>query len=136
MNRAGATIPAQERAYPRQHLAGVEGLGHVVVGPQLQPQDLVRVLDARRDHNNGQIGQIGVSADRACEIPSVAIRQHQIQQEQRRPIPAEHVQRGFAVVRNVHIKLRLFQVAAQKTGNFLVIVHHQNRFVGHELLLN
>ena len=41
-------LPPQDRPQPRQEFARVEGLGQVVVGPDLQPDDAVGVVAARR----------------------------------------------------------------------------------------
>ncbi len=49
-------VAAQDGLYPGHQLLGVEGLYHIVVGSQLQPQDLVEDLSLGRKHDDGDLG--------------------------------------------------------------------------------
>src|SRR3954471_7527215 len=49
---------AQDRAHARDELARVEGLRHVVVGAHLEPDDLVDVLVARREHQHRHVARL------------------------------------------------------------------------------
>ena len=55
---------AQDRAHARDELARVERLRHVVVGADLEPDDLVDVLVARRQHQHRQVARLRGSACR------------------------------------------------------------------------
>ena len=47
---------AQHRAHARSELARRERLRHVVVGAELEPDDPVRLLAPRREHDHGELG--------------------------------------------------------------------------------
>ena len=49
--------PPQHRLDPRLQLARRERLGHVVVDPRLEAGDLVRLVGARRDHDDRQLAR-------------------------------------------------------------------------------
>src|SRR5204862_3636787 len=50
--RGARLVAPQDRADTRRQLAGVEWLGQVIVGAQLESDDTVDVLPARRQHNH------------------------------------------------------------------------------------
>jgi len=118
-------------AHPGQHLARVEGLGNVIVGAQLQPQDLVGVLHPRREHDDRGGGQARVAADAAGHLPAVQVGQHQVEEKQVGALIAQHRQRCGAIARHLHRISRLLQIPAQQPRNLPIIVHHQNAFVAH-----
>lgn len=72
-------VAAQDGLYPGHQLLGVEGLYHIVVGSQLQPQDLVEDLSLGRKHDDGDLGD---GAQLPAYLVAVDPREHQIQQHQ------------------------------------------------------
>lgn len=48
---------AQDPSHAGHNLPGVEGLGDIVAGAQLQPHDLVTIFDAGREHDEGHGSQ-------------------------------------------------------------------------------
>ena len=51
-SRSGPRAPAQDRAQARQQLARAEGLREVVVGAELEADDAIGLLAARREHQD------------------------------------------------------------------------------------
>src|SRR5579864_434249 len=49
----GVGAAPEDRLDPAEELARIEGLGHIVVGPELQPHDPVHILAARGEHDDG-----------------------------------------------------------------------------------
>ena len=74
---AGAGAP-QDRAHAREQLAGVEGLRHVIVGADVEAGDAVRVLAARREHDDGDVVS---SADAAAHLEAVDARKHDVEED-------------------------------------------------------
>ena len=69
---------AQHRLDPgHQHLGG-KGLGDVVVGPQLQSGNDVRVGTLRSSHDDGNVGRVRVVAENAADVEATHVRQHQV----------------------------------------------------------
>ena len=72
---------AQDRAHTRDELARVERLRHVVVGADLEADDLVDVLVARRQHQDRQVAAL---TDALADLDAVDVRQHQVEHDERR----------------------------------------------------
>ena len=68
--------PARERFDPHRELAGRERLGHVVVGTEPEPDDLVHLVVAAGEHEDVRVRAL---PDRAAQIEPVAIGQRQIE---------------------------------------------------------
>jgi hypothetical protein len=60
----------QDRPEPGADLARRKGFAHVVVRAQLQPEDAVDLLAARREKDDGQLAGL---ADGAADVETVAI---------------------------------------------------------------
>src|SRR3546814_12993713 len=60
---------ADQRAQPRDQFLGLEGLGEIVVGPRVEPGDLVRPAVARGQDEHRTIAQIGRAScrERVCQ---------------------------------------------------------------------
>ena len=69
---------AQDRADARDDFFRLEGLDHIVVGAQLQTEDLVEDLALGGDHDDGTVGGL---ADLAAYLPAVHLGQHDVQQD-------------------------------------------------------
>ena len=102
---------AQERVNPRHHLPGVERLRDVVVRAQLQPDNLVRVLHACRQHDDRQRCEHRIGTHDTGDVPPVAARHHEVEHDQVGTIMAQHVQRGLPVIGGKHLVSRLLQIA-------------------------
>ena len=70
----GGARASQHGADPRQQLAGVEGLGEVVVRSHFEADHLVHVLALGREHDDGQPGPLGRRADLAADLEAVHAR--------------------------------------------------------------
>src|SRR5262245_45960440 len=92
-HEAGA---AKHRAYPRLKLLEVERLGHVVVGSELEPFELVGLLISRSQHDDR-----GASAlpNHATEIETVLPRQHDVEEHEVRA-EGSHARHGIVAVGN------------------------------------
>ena len=78
---------APENALHAGHeLTRVEGLRHVVVGADLEPDDLVDVLVARREHEDRDVRRL---ADAAAELDAVAVGQVQVENDERRRVACQ-----------------------------------------------
>ena len=86
--------PPEERPDPGRQLAQAERLGDVVVGAELQPDDLVElgVLGRQHDDRHARLG-----ADDAADLDARQLREHQVQEDEVRSLGPEHGQ-GLAAV--------------------------------------
>ena len=98
-NRAARTVggrrAAQHRPHARGELARRERLRHVVVGAELEPDDAVGLLAARRqqDHRERRAG-----ADPAAELEPVRSREHHVEHDEVGRLLLEQLARAVAVV--------------------------------------
>jgi hypothetical protein len=72
---------AKNGFHPGDELAGVERLGQVIVGADLQADDLVDVLVSRGQHQDRDVGRL---ADAAADLDPVDVREHQVEDDQPR----------------------------------------------------
>ncbi len=114
--------PPQHRADARQELARIEGLGEIVVGAQLQPDDLVGVVAARRHHDHRRAPAL---ADLAREREAVHAGQHQVDQEDVEARSAQGLQRlgGIACHHRRHAVLP--QELSEQRGELAVVFDEQ-----------
>ena len=70
--------PAQHCLDPGHQFLGIKGLDHVVVSPQLQPQDLVKDLALGGQHDNGNLGR---GPQLPAHLVSVHAGKHQIKKD-------------------------------------------------------
>ena len=114
---------AQDGLDPGHQLAGVEGLGEVVVRPQLQAHDLVHVVGAGGEHDDGHRA---VLAQPAADLPAVHPGHHQIQHDQVRLEPARRFQALLPVPRGVHAEALAVEVEPGELDDALFVVYDQN----------
>ena len=75
---ARAAAP-HDRAHPRDELARRERLDDVVVGAELETDDAVDLLAARREHDDRNVGRL---ADLPGEVSAVAVGEHHVEQHE------------------------------------------------------
>ena len=124
--------PAQERLHPGQKLLDAEGLGHVVVGPEVQPQHDVALLALGREHDDGHVQP--VLADQAADLVAVDLGQHDVQQDQIRPGVAGERQAPLPVGGGqdpIALELEVVLQAAEHGG---VVFDDQDRLSRHSPL--
>src|SRR5204862_1274500 len=85
---------AQDRLDARDELARVERLRHVVVGADLEADDLVDVLVPRGQHQDRDIRLL---TDAAADLDPVDVREHEIEDDQRGLLALDSGQRVRAV---------------------------------------
>jgi hypothetical protein len=73
---------AQLGAHPRQHLAAIEGLGHIVRRAELQAADLLLGLIERRQEDDRHLGGLGVTLQLGADLEAVAPRHVDVQEDQ------------------------------------------------------
>ena len=130
MAAAQGHIPPQLGPDPGQQLHGVEGLGHIVVGPHVQSQHLVRVLGLGRQQDHRQIvalPQAGHGGD------AVHPRHHHVQQDQVHLLPVQQPQGLIAVIGRQHPVALGGQIDVQGRHDVLFIVADQDGVHGDRL---
>ena len=112
---------------------GVKGLGHIIVGAQLQADDLVVVLHAGGEHDDGHGRQARIAAHHSGHVLAVAVRQHQVQDHQVGLLPAKDVQGRLAVVGDQYLIAALLQVGARQPDDLPVVIYYKDP-LRHQLL--
>src|SRR5262249_173893 len=119
---------AQDRAQSCQKLARLEWFRQIIVGPHLEPDDTVHGVAAGGQHQDRAVGPI---ADLPADIEPVAIRQHQVEDDdvhRLSPMQREAARSVFGVN---DLKARLAEILAYhfgKTG----IIFDQEDAVAHD----
>ena len=86
--------PPQQGLDPGQQLHHPEGLGQIIVRPQLQPQHLVIFAAPGREHDHRRQGGLPGGAEPFQDGKPVFLRQHDVQQHQLRRLPGEGAPKG------------------------------------------
>src|SRR5262249_49690123 len=68
--------PAQHRADPGEQLSQREGLGHVVVGAQLEAEYAIHLLSARGEHDDRHLD--AATAELTAYVPARQLRHHDV----------------------------------------------------------
>jgi hypothetical protein len=118
--------PAQNRLDPRHQLARIEWLCHVVVGPEFEPHDLVDIVVAGGQHDDGEVG---LRPDLAADFPAVQHRQHEIQHDEIRGGRLNEVQACPAIVGAQRRVALLAGVDLNQINDILFVVDDQNGLV-------
>ena len=125
--RLGPSLRAAEQGPDARHqLARAERLGDVVVGPQLEADDAVRLLGAGREHDDGQRAGLGGAAQRAADLEAVDAGQHEIEDHQVRHARPDRLERLAAVAEGVGHVPRPRQVALEQFGDVSVVFDNQD----------
>ena len=81
--------PAQQRLYPGQQLPHAKGLDQVIVSPHFKPYHPVDLVCSGRQDQDGR-GHL--PAQDAANLKAIQFRQHQVQNDQVRPLLPRHLQ--------------------------------------------
>ena len=131
VGRAGALVlrqqvAAEHRLHARHELAHAERLGQVIVGAGLEPEHLVRLLTARRQHQDRRVLVGRLAADRAADADAVEPGQHDVEHDQVEVFRARQAQRLGAVGRRQHGKALELEVQRDQFANRRIVFDDQH----------
>jgi hypothetical protein len=129
---APARAPHQ-RLQARDQFARLEGLGEVVVGAQLQPDDAAHRVAARGQHQHRR--RVGLGAQPAQQRQAVLAGQHQVQHDGIGPGGRQQPPHRPAVRRGADLPAEALQVGRQAGPDLGVVVddeamHHAEVLAG------
>ena len=108
-----AVGPAQDRPDPRHELARAERLGQVVVGAELEPEELVELVVARGQHHDRHRR---VAAQLPGDVEAVEAGQAEVEDDEVGPALTDRGQRRRAVAGGQHGEARVLEVVAGERG--------------------
>ena len=120
--------PALGGPQPCQQLLHREGLGQVVVCAGVQRLDLVCILTAGAEHQDGQLRPGTHPAD---HLHPVDIRQAQVQQHDIRVMGRGHHQSGLSVCSGQKFVVVGTQCGGDQAAHRRIILHHQDQWFIH-----
>ena len=114
--------PAQHRLQARHQFTWLEGLGQIVVRPQLQPHHTVHHLAACGQHHDGQVALL---ADGAAQLEAVHFRQHDVE-DGSVEAAGRQLRQAIAGPKGVHeLQLKTLEVSGQGRAQLRVVVNQQ-----------
>ena len=122
--RAVGRRAAQDRAHARDELARVERLRHVVVGADLEADDLVDVLVARGQHQHRQVAGL---PDALADLDAVDVGQHQVEDDERRLLRLDELQRLGAARGRADVVAGVLQVRGDERRDRRLVLDDQHR---------
>jgi len=114
----------------RDELFRIKRLDDVIVGPQLQPDDPVGDLVARRQHDDGHIRRRRISAQFAAYLPARNVREHQVEDDQVGHFTSRESQSHPTVVRGQDALAVALQVSLHDPNNLRLVVDDENAPTG------
>src|SRR5207247_8909650 len=114
----------QHRANPRQELAQAEGLGHVVIGAQLQSLDAIGFLAAGGQHDDGNVEPLG--AQLAADVPAAHARHHDVEKEQVRRLRQREGEAAPAIAGGARLIALEAKVVLEAPGHAGLGAHDQD----------
>ena len=122
--------PAQRRLHPAAELADAERLGDVVVGADLEAEDLVDLVVAGGQHDDRNLAP---GAEPAADLDPVEARHHHVEDDEVEALRGEQVERLAAVACDHDLIALLAKRIRKKRLDRLLVVDEQDasRGFGH-----
>ena len=127
----GARRPPQRRPHPRQQDLRAERLGHVIVGPEVQAADDVRLLPFGGEHDDRHGLGPRIVPQSLADGQSVDAGQHQVQEDQ---IGRSRLGGGQGLLARRHARhlvAFLQQMVADQLPDVLLILDDEHGFFDH-----
>ncbi len=115
--------PAQDRPDAGDQLARTERLGEVVVGAQLEPEELVQLVVPRGEHHDRDRR---VAPQLPCDVESVEARQTEVEHDQVRPAAAGRRQGSGSVAGGQDGEARVLEVVAGELDDLRFVVDDED----------
>ena len=106
------------------HFAGLERLGHVVIGAQFEPGDAVDDVVPGSQHHDADIRAF--AAQRPQNVEAGAQRQHHVEHQQVQACGPRQVERDLSVGRLEHLVALTFEVGANDFADVRLVVGDEN----------
>ena len=103
-----------------------EGLGHVVVGANVEPLHPVFHIIFRREHQNGDVSGRLILAQTATDLKAIEIGQHHIEDDYVGIEPLRHIQRLISLSGAANQKTRVLHTEADDVGDRHLIIHNEH----------
>ena len=116
-----ARAALQERPDAGLQLQNVEGLGHIVVRAAGKAHQLVGILAAGRQHDDGHVGKL---PDLHAGLGARQHRHHQIENNQVEILLLRQLHGGFAIVGGSDLIALVGQIERNALYQQLLVVHH------------
>ena len=126
----GGCAPAQDRLDAQDELGRRERLWQVVVRAVLEAGDAVERRATGRHDEDRRGGRLVVAAHGPDHGPAVQPGEHEIEDDERRPVAFDGVERGRAVRRGHDREAVALEVRAHQPDDLGVVVDDQDRALG------
>ena len=110
----------------RDELFRIKRLDDVIVRPQLQADDPIGDLVARRQHDDGHVRRRRISAQFAAYLPARNVREHQVEDDQVGHFASREPQSRPPVGRGQDALSVALQVSLHDPNNLWLVVDDEN----------
>ena len=121
-----ALRPAQDGPHARGQFPRGKRLGDVVVRAELQPDEPVGLVDARGEHDDGDVG---LAPQGPAHVQPIAAGQIEVEDDQVGSFAPRNGQGVAAVARGGHAEPAAFEVVARQLDYFRFVVYDQDQLV-------
>ncbi len=117
----------QQRTYARDQFARAERLAKVIVRAQLQAEQAVDLVDARRDHDDGDVGE---TADVPADVEAIPAGQHEVEQYSRGLIFLYPCRDARALCQMVDFEVGRLEIVPDDIRERLLVLDDEHRRPG------
>src|SRR5215469_1920684 len=114
----------QNRLDASKELADREGLGDIVIGPELETDDLIHFLAASCKHDDGNRRAFGLEL--LANVQTAHTRHHHVEHNQIRRILEGPLEPFNAIERGDHLEAFVFEIVAKTGDHVWFILNNQN----------
>jgi hypothetical protein len=118
---------SQDGADARHQLGGIEGLGQIIVGSQVQAPDAVMGVAPRCKHKDRSARALTNTAE---DVEAVGVRHHNVQQDERVVIGEGAFHTGVAAGSPTDLETLAREVTGDEAAEFGIVVYYQHVFHG------
>ncbi len=116
---------SQDRLHAGEEHPGAEGLGHVIVGAELQARHDVGLLALGREHDDGDALRRLVGLEHPADLEPVEAGQHQVEDDEIGPVGAGGLDGLLAGADRYDIVAVLREIVPDKLEDILFIIDDQ-----------
>jgi hypothetical protein len=113
----------QDGSDARCHLARAEGLDDVVVGAELEPDDLVGLLAPGGEHDDRDAR---LPPELAAHVVARTVREHHVEEDEVGGDAAGEVERLGDGARDLRVEALAGEGLCERDGDGLLVLHHQD----------
>src|SRR4030067_2204680 len=124
-----AVLSSEDRFHPGDELFGRERLGDVIIGAQLQAQDLVGLIAPGGDHDHRDGSPLLLPPQELADLQPIDIGEHEIKKDQVGDVFLQRIEKTLTIGKAVRPEARPLEMESDEVDDIRLIIDHGNELV-------